>query len=78
MVQPIFTTAKISITGFAQQLGEVTATGRYALLDRLAIWAEFRNDWSNKQPFERGNSLAATGHQPTLLIGIIVFLRPKS
>ena len=64
-------------TGVRQQVKEFTATGRYALLDRVSVWVEFRDDWSSRSAFGRGRSPEGCGHQPTLLVGVVAILRPN-
>ena len=64
-------------TGMGQQVKELTLTGTYALLDRLSLWMEFRNDWSNQPFFGRGNPTALTKDQPTALLGLTASLGPK-
>jgi len=64
-------------TGTAQQVKEFTTTGTYALMDRLSLWIEFRNDWSNQPFFNRGNGIGVTQTQPTALFGMVAILRPK-
>jgi hypothetical protein len=64
-------------TGTGQRVKEFTLTGTYAFLDRLSGWLEFRNDWSGQPYFNRGGEAAAWKKQPTVLIGLVAFLRPK-
>lgn len=64
-------------TGTAQQVKEFTATGTYALMDRLSMWVEFRNDWSNQPFFDRGGGIGVSQTQPTAVFGLIAILRPK-
>jgi len=46
-------------------------------MDRLSLWIEFRNDWSNQPFFNRGNGIGVTQTQPTALFGMVAILRPK-
>ena len=62
-------------TGTKQSMQEVTLTGEYKLSGWLMSRLEFRNDWSDKNVFERGHSTAKS--QPTILLGIIATLGPK-
>lgn len=65
------------VTGAAQRVKEVTLTGTYAFIDRLSGWLEFRNDWSNRPFFHRGNELGNWKSQPTLLAGMVAIIGPK-
>jgi len=64
-------------TGVAQSLKEVTMTGTYAIMDRLSMWLEFRNDWSDQQFFNRGNQPGTWKTQPTVLLGMVAVIGPK-
>jgi hypothetical protein len=64
------------VTGAAQRLKEFTLTGTYAFASRLSGWLEFRNDWSNQPFFNRGSQLGNWKTQPTLLVGVVAFVRP--
>jgi len=64
-------------TGTRQQVKEFTTTGTYALVDRLSMWIEFRNDWSNQPFFNRGHGIRVSQIQPTVLFGMVAIIRPK-
>jgi hypothetical protein len=64
-------------TGVAQSLKEVTMTGTYAIMDRLSMWLEFLNDWSDQQFFNRGNQPGTWKTQPTVLLGMVAVIGPK-
>ena len=65
-------------TGSVQQVKEFTMTGTRDLGDRLSAWVEFRNDWSNRPLFNRGNGIGVSQTQPTVLFGMVAILRPEN
>ncbi len=62
-------------TGTTQSMKEITLTGEYKPADWLVSRVEFRNDWSDKNVFEKGRFL--TKSQPTILLGIVAYFGPK-
>jgi hypothetical protein len=64
-------------TGTAQALKEFTLTYEYKVMQGFLARAEYRRDWSDQKFFERGNNLAASDHQDTLTLGMVVFFGPK-
>ncbi|MBC8164303.1 MAG: porin [Bryobacteraceae bacterium] len=65
------------ITGKAQTLQEFTLTGDMRLKEGFLARLEYRRDWSNQPYFDRGNELASSKNQNTLLIGFIAYFGPK-
>jgi hypothetical protein len=65
-----------SVTGARQKAKEFTATARYTFRDRLSVWLEFRDDWSNRPFFNRGDQMAAGRRQPTILLGVVAIIAP--
>jgi hypothetical protein len=65
------------ITGKEQTLQEFTFTGDFRLKEGFAMKLEFRRDWSSVPFFDRGNELASSKSQTTLLAGFMVFFGPK-
>lgn len=64
-------------SGTPQQVKEFTTTGTYALADRLSLWIEFRNEWSNQPFFNRGRGIGLSETQPIAVFGLIAILRPR-
>jgi len=62
-------------TGTKQRMEEVTLTGEYKMSNWLMTRLEFRNDWSDGKVFQQNSTW--TGHQPTVLLGLIASLGPK-
>jgi Putative beta-barrel porin-2, OmpL-like. bbp2 len=63
-------------TGTVQSLKEVTLTADYKLANWLLARGEFRNDWSNKNFFDKGHGTFGKT-QPTVLLGLVAFIAPK-
>ena len=57
-------------TGTKQSIQEITITGEYKPAKWIMSRLEFRNDWSDKNVFERGSGFAKS--QPTILLGVIM------
>ena len=62
-------------TGTKQSMQEVTLTGEYKPTDWLVSRLEFRNDWSDKNVFEKGSGV--TKNQATILFGLVAYFGPK-
>jgi len=62
-------------TGTKQSMQELTFTGEYKPVDWLVSRLEFRNDWSDKNVFEKGNGFAKS--QPTIIFGLVALFGPK-
>jgi len=62
-------------TGTAQTLKEGTFTGEYKMTGWLLSRLEFREDWSNKSYFQKGDKTATS--QPTILLGMVAYIAPK-
>lgn len=54
-----------------QALKEGTATFRYNVSDTMALFMEYRRDWSNIPYFVTNNPLAPSTHQDTLGAGVV-------
>jgi hypothetical protein len=65
------------ITGTAQTLQEITLTLEYRMQEGFLGRLEYRRDWSSHEFFDRGNETASQRNQDTLLIGFVVYFRPK-
>lgn len=59
------------ITGTQQNLQEFTLTGEYKWNKNFLSRLEYRRDWSDQTPFDRGSTPASYGSQNTILIGFI-------
>jgi Putative beta-barrel porin-2, OmpL-like. bbp2 len=64
-------------TGTAQTLKEFTLTAEYQVSGWLMSRAEFRNDWSNQDFFEKNSNPHGAKSQPTALLGLIAYFAPK-
>jgi len=62
-------------TGTKQSMQESALTSEYKPVDWLLSRVEFRNDWSDKNVFEKGSGAAKS--QPTILFGLVAFFGPK-
>jgi len=62
-------------TGTKQSMQEIALTSEYKPVDWLVSRLEFRNDWSDKNVFEKGSGAAKS--QPTILFGLVAFFGPK-
>jgi hypothetical protein len=65
------------ITGTAQALKEFTLTADFKMQEGFLFRTEYRRDWSDKPFFDRGNELASSKSQSTVLAGFIVYFGPK-
>lgn len=65
------------ITGAPKKLQEFTITGDMKLKQGFLARLEYRRDWSDVPFFDRGNELASSKNQNTLLLGFIVYFGPK-
>lgn len=65
------------MTGKAQKIQEFTLTADMKLKAGLLTRFEYRRDSSNSPYFDRGNELASSKSQNTLLVGFIAFFGPK-
>ena len=59
------------ITGTQQNLQEFTITGEYKFNKYFFSRLEYRRDWSDQTPFDRGSNVATYGSQNTVLIGFV-------
>jgi hypothetical protein len=64
------------ITGRAQSLNSLTATGEYRWNQGLLSRLEYRRDYSNQPFFERGY-MGTSKHQDTLTLGFVAFFGPR-
>ncbi len=64
-------------TGVAQKVKEGTLTANYAFESRLQGFLEYRHDWSDQPFFNRGNEPGTWKTQPTLLLGMLVLVKPR-
>ncbi len=64
-------------TGTTQVLKEFTLTAEYQLTGWLMTRAEFRDDFSNQDFFEKNNKPNSAKSQPTALLGVIAYFAPK-
>src|SRR5262249_53204165 len=62
------------ITGHAQTLQEGTLTLQYQISGGVLARFEHRYDWSNRDFFDRGNEPRSTRRQPTLLVGLVIYV----
>jgi hypothetical protein len=68
-----FTDPQGFTTGLAQSLKEVTLTAEFKLHHELLLRGEYRQDWSNREFFEKHNGARARNQQ-TATVGVIYFL----
>jgi hypothetical protein len=61
------------ITLTPQTLQEFTITADYRMKEGFLTRFEYRRDWSNALFFDRGNELASSKSQNTLLVGFVVY-----
>ena len=55
----------------SQDLKEITGTWRYNVADNLALFLEYRRDWSNRDYFVTDNPAAPVNHQDTAGAGVV-------
>lgn len=65
------------MTGTAQSLKEFTLTYEYKWVEGLLSRLEYRHDWSDKNFYDRGGSMAASKNLDTLTVAFIAFFGPK-
>jgi len=64
-------------TGVPQNAREFTLTGEHKTTDWLLSRLEYRQDWSDKNYFDRGRGQMVYKNQATLTIGMIAYFGPK-
>ncbi len=64
-------------TGVPQNAKEFTLTGEYKPSEWLVSRLEYRQDWSDKNYFDRGRGQMVYKNQPTLSLGVIAYFPKK-